>query len=123
VWNDGDAAELLIDVGDANTDGLERSLVLRPFHVGTDADADRRADIFVADELIESVSLDGRFRPELRQLLAQQAVRGSRVCLRFVFSDSVSPESLGQSPDTRRLSLGLVTATLARCSSQSAARS
>jgi glycosyltransferase involved in cell wall biosynthesis len=123
VWNDGDAAELLLDVGDERTDGLELSLVLRPFHVGTDVDAERRADIFVADELIESVSLDARFRPELRVPLPAHAFRGSRVCLRFLFSDSVSPQSLGQSPDPRRLSLGLVTATLARCTSPSGARS
>ncbi len=118
VWNDGDTAELLLDVGDATTDGLELHLVLRPFHAGTDIDADRRADVYVGDELVESVSLDGRFRPELRLPLTPPAFRGSRVGVRFEFSNSLSPESLGQSPDTRRLSLGLVTATLDRCSPQ-----
>ena len=115
VWNDGDAAGLLLDVGDEKTEGLELHLVLRAFHAGTEIDADRRADIYVGEELIESVSLDCRFQPELRLPLPTHSFRASRVGVRFQFSNSLSPESLGQSPDTRRLSLGLVTATLTRC--------
>lgn len=112
VWNDGDSAELLLEVSEGERDGVELVLALRAFRAGGTLDVGRRADVFVAGQLVGTIPLDDSFRPELSVAIPPSAFRRSQVTLRFEFSRSMSPASLGQSPDERRLSIGLLSASI-----------
>lgn len=109
VWADGDHATLLFCVADDATSDLELELRFRVFLGGR---AQRPVRLAVGDRelgrltLAAGVGWDHRFR------IGPSDRRAGRFTIELQFGNPESPRSLGLSDDDRRLSVGLVSATV-----------
>jgi GT2 family glycosyltransferase len=110
VWNDGDTAELLFDLGTPPKSDLVVDLQLRPF-LGS-GDAQRTVVVSAGGVALETWKLGAGDDWHRRLAVPATAVRGSLLMISFRFENPASPRSLGLSEDPRQLAMGLIRACI-----------
>ena len=102
-WNDGDMAELAIDVGENLPDGLCCELLMSGYLPLKETVQRIPISDGTADPIVWTIDRPGETL--VRFPLRTAAVVDGRITLTFRFPNAVSPASLGKASDTRRLAV------------------